>query len=414
MKFNLLIAFISIGISVGIHRLAFAEDHPPAAAEADADGKKHADEVKLTSAAMSRYGIKVAAVTKQVLTPTFVAPARVAFNAEAVAHVGAAVRGRAIEIKARVGDVVKKGDALLVVESPELGQAQSDFIQKRTAVDVALAGVDPAKQAYERAKTLNEKNEGIALGEVQKRQAELKAAEGAHKTAVAAATAAENNLHLLGMDQSAVDALVKTSEINPRYTIRAPLEGQVIEREVTLGELVSPEKEALLVLANMSTLWVLADVPEARLKDVTAGAKARVKIGVAPEEVIEGKVAFVSPTLDPNTRTARLRIEVANDGNLRPGMFVTTEISTSSRTSSSGAAVLAIPDEAVQTIEGAPAVFVRVKGEENTFAKRAVTVGKPVGGMIPVLSGLKEGEEVVTNGSFIFKAELGKDAVQEE
>jgi len=409
MRIKIFVAFVSIGILIGGCGPAPAEEQTkPAAAES----KKHADEVKLTPEAMSKYDIKVAPVTKQVLTPTFVAPARVAFNAEAIAHVGAAVRGRAIEIKARVGDVVKKGDELLIVESPELGQAQSDFIQKRTAVAVAQAGVDPTKNAYARAKALYEKNEGIALGEVQKREAELKAAEGAHQTAVAAMTAAENNLHLLGMDQSAVQTLVNTSEINPRYAIRAPLDGQVIEREVTLGELVSPEKEALLVLANMKTLWVLADVPEARLKDVAVGAKARVQVGSASKDVIEGKVALVSATLDPNTRTARIRIEVTNSGNLKPGMFVTTEIAAASP-SAPAAPVLAIPDEAIQTVEGASAVFLRVPGEENTFAKRVVTIGKPVAGMVAVLSGLKEGEEIVTKGSFIFKAELGKGAAEE-
>lgn len=412
MRMTFLIAAISIGAWIAVPGALVAGDEPAKSGPPAAD--KHHDEVKLTPETLAKYDIKVGAVTKQVLTPTFVAPARVAFNAEAMAHVGAAVRGRATEIKVRVGDVVKKGDELLSVESPELGQAQSDFLQKRTAVAVTLAGVEPAKNAYERAKLLYEKSEGIALGEVQKREAELKAAQGAHQTAVAALTAAENALHLMGMVQSAVDALTKTSEIHPRYAIRAPLDGQVIEREVTLGELVSPEKEALLVLANMSTLWVLADVPEARLKEVAVGSKARIQVSSVGADVIEGKVAFVSPALDPNTRTARVRIEVASNGNLRPGMFVTAEIAAWSPGAAAVAPVLAIPDEAVQMVEGAPAVFIRVKGEDNTFAKKPVTVGKPVGGMVAVLSGLNEGDEIVIKGSFIFKAELGKGSAAHE
>src|SRR6476620_897109 len=159
MRIKIFVAFVSIGILIGGCGPAPAEEQTKPAA--DVESKKHPDEVKLTPEAMSKYDIKVAPVTKQVLTPTFVAPARVAFNAEAIAHVGAAVRGRAIEIKARVGDVVKKSDELLIVESPELGQAQSDFIQKRTAVAVAQAGVEPTKNAYARAKALYEKNEGI-------------------------------------------------------------------------------------------------------------------------------------------------------------------------------------------------------------------------------------------------------------
>lgn len=411
MRIKVFMAFILIGLLIGGCGPASADEQiKPASAEAD--GKKHADEVKLTPEAMNKYDIKIGPVTKQVLTPTFVAPARVAFNAETMAHVGAAVRGRATEIKARVGDTVKKGDELLAVESPELGQAQSDFLQKRTAVEVALAAIEPAKKAYERARSLHEKSEGIALAEVQKREAELKAFEGAHKSAVAATTAAENALHLMGMDQPAVDVLAKTSEINPRYAIRAPLDGQVIEREVTLGELVSPEKESLLILANMNTLWVLADVPEARLADIAVGAKATVQVSALKGDGFTGTVSQIALSIDPETRSARVRIEVSNGHTtLRPGMFARVWIAMGSK---NGEAVLAIPEEAVQTVERESAVFVPVEGEENTFAKRPVEVGSSVGGMVPLLSGLKPGEKLVINGSFILKAELGKNEAAHE
>jgi cobalt-zinc-cadmium efflux system membrane fusion protein len=99
-------------------------------------------------------------------------------------------------------------------------------------------------------------------------------------------------------------------------------------------------------------------------------------------------------------------------GALRPGMFCRVEISAGE--GAAGEAVLAVPDDAVQTVEGGPAVFVPVAGEDDTFAKRAVTVGKPVGGWVPVLSGLKEGEPVVVGGSFILKADLGKSGAAHE
>jgi len=111
--------------------------------------------------------------------------------------------------------------------------------------------------------------------------------------------------------------------------------------------------------------------------------------------------------LNPDTRTGSVRVEVANsDDKLRPGMFASVMLTTG--TAGNGDAVLAVPDEAVQTVEGAPAVFVPVEGEENTFVKRPVTVGRPTGGMVAVLSGLKEGEPIVVSGTFILKAELGK------
>ena len=373
----------------------------------------HADEVKLTADAIRQWNIRIEPAKKRVLTATFTAPARVAFNAEAMAHVGSLVPGRVVEIKVRVGDVVKKSDELLVVESTELGQAQSEYLQKRTDLVVALAAAEPAKQSYERAKKLYDQSQGIALGEVQKRDAELKAAEGNALAAKAAAVAALNRLLLLGMTKDEAKQLEDKGTLNPKLSVRAPIAGRVIEREVTLGELVSPEKEKLMVLAGVENVWVLTDVAEARLPQVTLGSPAQVQVAALPGQRFDGKVSHISPALNPDTRSGSVRIEVANaDDKLRPGMFASVMLTAGS--AAAGEAILAVPDEAVQTVEGAPAVFVPVEGEENTFAKRAVTVGRPTGGMVPVLSGLKEGEPVVVSGTFIVKAELGKGEASHE
>jgi cobalt-zinc-cadmium efflux system membrane fusion protein len=372
----------------------------------------HTDEVKLTAEAVEKYGVQVAPVGRRVLRPTFVAPARLAFNANAIAHVGSAVKGRVAELKVQVGDEVKTDEVLLVVESPELGEAQSEFLQKREAAAAAAPVVEAAKTAYERAKALYEQTKGISLTELQRREGELKAALAAARAARSAATAVENRLRLLGMDRAALDELAKGGEIKPRFSVRAPLSGRVTEREVTLGELVSPDREHLLIVADMTTLWALADVPEARLAGVAKGAGARVTLAALPEESVAGAVSFVAHTVDPITRTAKVRIEVANEHErLRPGMFATAEIETGG---GKGEAVLAVPDEAIQTVEGGPAVFVPVEGEENTFAKRAVSVGKAAGGWVPVMSGLKEGERIVVAGSFILKADLGKSGAAHE
>ena len=120
-----------------------------------------------------------------------------AFNANAMAHVGSAVKGAWPELNAQVGDEVKKGDVLLVVESPELGEAQSDLLQKRAAADAAGPAVESARSAYERGKQLYEQAKGISLAELQKRETDLKSAQAAQQAAKSAATAAENKLHLL-------------------------------------------------------------------------------------------------------------------------------------------------------------------------------------------------------------------------
>ncbi|MBS0195979.1 MAG: efflux RND transporter periplasmic adaptor subunit [Planctomycetes bacterium] len=365
----------------------------------------HSDEVTLTAEAVGRYGVKVAAAERVTLAPTFTAPARVGFNTEAMAHVGSPLRGRAVEIKVRLGDTVKRGDALLVVESPELGEAQADYFQKRIGAETAAPAVELAKVVWDRAKGLHEQSQGISLTEVQKREAEYKSALAGQKAANAAVVGAENRLHLLGMSQAGVEELARTGEIMPRYTVHAPMDGRVVQREVTLGELVSPDREALMVLADTSTLWVLADVPEARLHEVAVGAGAWVMVGTNGAGRLDGKVAFIAPLVDAATRTVQVRIELPEAaGVLRPGMFAQVEIVASGETN----AAVAVPDEAVQTVEGGPAVFVPVKGEANTFAKRAVTVGKAVGGLVPILAGLEAGEEFVASGTFILKAELGK------
>ncbi|MFO0829287.1 MAG: efflux RND transporter periplasmic adaptor subunit [Phycisphaerales bacterium] len=399
------------------HDHAVAETHGEAHDHGDGD---HVDEVTLTSEAIERYGVKVESARSQALRPTFVAPARVSFNADAMAHVGSPLRGRATEIMVKLGDAVRRGDALLVVESPELGEAQADFLQKRTAARSAAPSVDLAKVAWERAKGLFEQSQGISLTEVQKREAEYKAAVAALQAAESAAVAAENRLHLLGMSQAAVESLATTGEIAPKCIVPAPIDGQVVQREVTLGELVGPDREALLVLADTSTLWVLADVPEARLREVAKGAPAWVTVGTvatvsSSPRRFEGQVGFVAPLVDATTRTGQVRIEVPSASlTLRPGMFAQVEIAATDPDAPSTAPVLAVPDEAVQTVEGGPAVFVPVKDEPNTFAKRAVSVGKSIGGFVPVLSGLAEGEEFVARGTFILKAELGKGTAAHE
>lgn len=423
-------ALAALLATTGCKKKSDGDDHgagkPTPAGHAEGDGhdhgkggeEAHADEVKLTADAVERYGIKIEAAQMWALRPTIVTPARVGFNAEAMAHVGSPLRGRVIEIKVRLGQNVKKGDELCIIESPELGEAQADLLQKRVVKDSAGPVVDLAKASWDRAKGLYDQTQGTSLTEVQRREAEYKGAVAAQRAADAAVTASENRLHLLGMNQAAVDAFLKTGEVAPRYSIHAAIDGQVVQREVTLGELVSPDREAIMVLADLSNVWVLADVPEAKLAEIAMGAKAWVKVGSSDSKPLEGQVAFISPMVDMTTRTAQVRIEVATkDLPLKPGMFAQVEIVTSAAAGVGRAEptpMIAVPDVAVQTVERGHAIFVPVEGEPNTFAKRAVTIGKAVGGLVPIYSGLVEGERYVATGTFILKADLGKGSAAHE
>ena len=318
---------------------------PPAAQAGD---KSEGEKVKLTAEAIAQYGVQIVKAEKQVLRPTFVVPARVAFNAEAMARVGSAVPGRVVELKVKRGDTVQRGDELLVVESTDLGEAQSDYLQKKTALAATGAAVEPTRTSYERAKDLYEQSQGVSLAELQKREAEFKAAQGLRQAAQGSLVAAERKLLLLGMNSQAIDAMTESGQISPRYSVRAPLSGRVIERDVTLGQFVTPDKDSLVQLADLSTLWVLADVPEARLPDVAVGSAVRVTVP-AGSPALPGTVSFIPSTVDPATRAVQVRIEVKDAGPLlKAGMFAQVEIEAATQ-KQHAAEVIAVPEEAVQT-----------------------------------------------------------------
>ena len=300
---------------------------------------------------------------------------------------------------------------LLVVDSPQLGKFQGEYLAHRTAVETSRPAVELFQDAYDRARKLYDAQGGISLTEVQKRQADLAAAKRELLQAEAESSASANTLRLYGMADDQIDALAADGTIRPQYEVLAPLAGEVVEREVTLGELVGPDSDKLMVLADLSSVWVLVDVAEARLAEAGVGSPVTVEAPSVPGRTFAGEVTYVAPRVEESTRTVRLRVEVANaDDALKPGMFARATVSPPGDT----AMTLAVPKDAVLTVEGEPCVFVAVEGEENTFAKRPVSVGPTVGGVVPVLSGLSEGEPVVTGGAFILKAELGKSGVEHE
>jgi cobalt-zinc-cadmium efflux system membrane fusion protein len=328
----------------------------------------------------------------------------VALNQDRVAHVGTPLAGRVTTLQGRVGDRVAAGDVLMVVDSPELGQAQSDYLKARIDAASAEPAVALARSAWERGKALQEQGR-LSLTEAQQREAEFRAAEATLAVAQGALAATESRLKLLGLTDEVIATLAKGEPINPRFEIRAPIGGEVVAGDVTLGEQVGPDDHELFVIADLTTVWVLADVPETRLGEIGSGSAAVVRVAALGDRAIRGRVSHVAPSLDPATRTGTARIEIHDPpAALRPGVFARVSIETGGK----GGTSLAVPDAAVQTVEGEPSVFVPVAGEPNTYARRPVKLGRRVGEFVAVESGLREGEPVVVSGSFILKAELGK------
>ena len=385
----------------------------PSQAKADGPSDSSPQVVKLSAESIRKYGLRIGTARKQKLVSRIVAPARVAFNSEATAVIGVPVQGRAIEIRARAGDSVQAGSVLMEIESTELGEAQSEFLQRRTAVTTARAAIKPLSEIFARVKKLYDESKLIGITEVQERELELHKAEGALAAADAAATAARNKLHLLGMDNQAIELLEMTGQINSRYLVRSPLAGEVVERQVNRGELVKPDREKLFVVADTSKFWVWADVPEARACEVAVGGRARITLSAAGERSLDGVVSYIASSIDDPTRSLRVRIEVQGDPELRPGMFAQAEINGKVSAENSDP-VLAVPESAIQTVNGSTAVFLPASDNSNAFQPRPVSTGCRVDGMVGIISGLEEGQRVVTAGSAILKAEMLKASAKDE
>jgi len=370
------------------------------------------DDVTLSEDALARYGIAVEPVQAVTLTPKVSAPGHLALPQGAVARVGSPLSGRIVALPVRSGDAVARGDTLLVIESSDLVAAQSDYLQRRTVAVTTGPAVELARNALERARELHERVQGVALAEVQRREGELRSAERDHELARAAESAARNELALLGMSADAIHGLEQTGTVEPRLALTAPIAGRVVQMSATLGELVDPQKDRLIVLGDLGTLWAVAEVSESRLAEVALGATAVVTVPALANHSARGTVESIAAVLEASTRTAEVRVELDNErGAMLPGMFVQVEIESSL---GAGAPVLALPDAAVLTIEGRPSVFVPLAPGASTFCKHAIEIGAPVGDMIPVLFGLEAGELVVVAGTFRLKAEHGKAAAEHE
>jgi cobalt-zinc-cadmium efflux system membrane fusion protein len=295
-----------------------------------------------------------------------------------------------VEVSANLGDQVNQGETLAVIDSTELGASQSEYLQARAKQVVA-------EQAYERAKRLLE-GKVISAGELQRR-------EGEYLATKAEAQAAEDRLHLLGMDDEVIKQLGGAHSIRSQVKIKTPFTGTIIERHMTVGEVIDTSTR-LFSIADLTRLWVIADVPEKDLPQVKKGQPVEVRVSSYPEEVFKGRITYISDLIDPATRTVKVRTEVDNPkGMLKPEMFANVLIVTGVKQDA-----LTIPAAAVQTEGEKKIVF--IAKDQTTFERRVVTLGTKADGYYEMLAGLKKEEKVVTEGSFLLKAELHKGQME--
>jgi len=385
--------------------------------------------------------IKVVTVSQNPPSAKLRVAGSVEANEQQVQQVSALATGRVENVNVILGDEVRKGMLLLKIESPQVAEMHGKLHEAETKLKLSQVNLERVKQAANRVAVLKAKaaldesestlkrtkqlvSEGLTAGkdliaaqsDFEKSKAEynfqkdislnreVSEAVAELKTAETEAIHLRDSLKVLNA-QLPLHGEGKEHDIST-LELRSPISGVVLERLVNPGAGVEAGKP-LLTIANTSTLWVIANVPEKDLPRIRLGMPAQVLL---EGRTISGSVSYVDPRLNEDTRTARVRVVVENIGNkIHVGSFAQVEFQ--NPLPSSGSSVF-VPAASVQTIENKKIVF--VKTADGTFKVREVRSGEEVDEMIPVFEGLKTGERIAANGSFVLKSKLLKNQMGDE
>ena len=346
--------------------------------------------ISIDPEAAKRAGIKTEAVGEAMLAgsaaPGQVTTGVVQANAYRTTPVVSLVGGILRRVSAELGQNVSQGQTVAVVFSDELAIAQSRYLN-------ALADLDEHHKHH--ARTIRLVEIGAASRE------ELEQATTKLRTAESEVASQRQRLILLGLSERRIAQLKTPAQVSSEVSLSAPVSGNVISRTANPGEVIQSDKE-ILRIADLSSVWVMGQVYEKDLGKVVVGSGASITSDAYPGRIFRGRVSYVDPTLDPATRTAQARIELANPGQaLKIGMFVNVAFAALGGAESTTAV---IPKSAVQNVNNQPVVFVET-GTPNSYAMRPVKLGPEINGQYPVIEGLTVGERIVTDGSFLLRAE---------
>ncbi len=342
-------------------------------------------EVTLTQEGVERAGIVVSPVLTGAVGEGLRAPGVVQANAYRQVVVTPLVSGRVTRVAAELGQVVQRGQTIAQVFSPELAEAQTRYVAARAELG-----------AHEQELARTEKLVGIGAASRQ----ELERIHAQHTARRADLESAESRLRLLGLSAKAVDALAPGRGQEATVDVPAPIAGMVTERTANVGLNVD-QTTPLLTVTDLSTVWVIVDVYEKDFSQVKVGSPTKITTHAYPERTNEGRVSYIDPQVSPETRTAKVRIEVPNaGGDLRLGMYAEALFGTGG-----GAAVPVVPRTAVQNVSDRTVVYLVDPRKPRTFIERDVRLGTADGDKISVISGVQAGDVVVTEGSFSVRAE---------
>lgn len=342
--------------------------------------------VRLTKSVIADAKLQTAPVAKEVLAATLVLPGEIAADPDKSARVSTPVAGRLVDVRFKEGTVVKKGDVLAIVRVPEIGKVRSAF--NATTAKAASARTNAERLGALADKGLASKQEAVSS------RAEADALD-------AEARALNEQLAALGMGAGGGGS---------ELALRAPVSGIVVVRDAVVGQPVTTE-QTIANIADLSETWFLGRVFEKDLGRLKVGAKVEVQLNAYPKERFDGTIEYLGRQIDPVARTLTARVRLANrDDLLRIGLFGSAHVSTGE--AGAKPATLVVPRTAVTEIGGKAVVFVR--HADDDFEVHPVVLGESALGKVEVLSGLREGEQIVTEGVFTLKSVVLKGTLAED
>lgn len=333
-----------------------------------------------------------AAATVRVVSPAYKTrvaaletTGKVQFNEEQLVRITAPVTGRVVEVLARPGEVAEPGRRLLVIDSPDLGTAKADYAKAVADAERAQHAIDLARDLFA-AKAIAQK--------------EVRDAENDYRKAVAERDRAASRLRTLGVSETQLNEVASRADASTLVVVRAPRGGIIVERNIGPGQVVSYGQSdtplTLFVIADLSSMWVLADVYEPDVPKVHGGQPVTVTLPCCPGERYQGRVVNIADAVDKDSRTLKVRAVVPNRGRgLKAEMFVKVSIDTSS------ARVLTLPQEAIQRRDGL--TFVLVETGKDTYQRRPIKTGAEFDGVVEVLGGVAATERVVATGGILLR-----------
>ena len=321
--------------------------------------------------------IKISEVSQSDVSDILRVAGQIDFDEQALTRIGASVTGRVTQINAQLGNEVKKGDTLALINSSELSNSQLAYLKARSEKEFH-------RRTVQRAKTLFEADV-ISAAELQRRESE-------YEVASAQTRAAQDQLRVLGVNLKAMEELATTGSIDSVASVMATIKGVVVERKVTTGQVVQPA-DVLFTVADLSRVWAVAQVPEQQVAQVKVGQSVRIEVPALQNEQLLGKLIYVGQTVNPETRTVLVRTELDNtSGRLKPSMLASMLIESTPKKQ------LVIPTSAVVREQDADYVFVQEKS--GVFRLKPVRLTSEHNGQRVVLDGLSQGVKIVSDGAF--------------